>query len=510
MKKVVIAVVVIGLVGAGGYGVYHHFFENTADSGERVSSDSADAVYVDKISDITGYGSGNGLIERFGGEVEPQSTLEVKLESDRTVKQCFVKEGDHVKEGQRLFVYETQEDEDKLAQAEIDIEKAQGEIELQEKAIKQYEKQMAEVGADEKLEYTIQIRTSENEIKQQEYAIKSKELEIKNLKETIANATVTAEMAGTVQKINDSTDNSNSYGYYGSGDSSSAYITILSDGDFRVKGTLNEQNRGMFDVGSPMIVYSRVDNTKTWIGEVSEIKTEPEENEENNYYYGGSGSDSSNYPFYVELESSEGLLLGQHVYMEVDSGQNDQKDGLWLEDYYIIQEEGKSYVWYANSKNVIEKHEIQLGDYDEENMKYEVLDGLDEEDYIALPQETVFEGAPVIYNDYSSMGGMDMSGMDMGGMDGGWDDDGTMDMGGMDDGWDDDGTVDDGWDDADTVDGGLEDADWNDEADWEDADQGGEEMVELGGSGEDDPMDEDADTMEPDDGYDEAGAAEEN
>ena len=27
MKKAVIAFVVLGIVGAGGYGVYHHFFE---------------------------------------------------------------------------------------------------------------------------------------------------------------------------------------------------------------------------------------------------------------------------------------------------------------------------------------------------------------------------------------------------------------------------------------------------------------------------------------------------
>ena len=109
MKKAVIAFVVLGIVGAGGYGVYHHFFENTENSG-RVSSTSEDAVYVDQVSAITGFGSGNGLVQRYGGEVEPQETLEVKLESDRTVKHCFVKEGDDVKAGQRLFVYDTQDD----------------------------------------------------------------------------------------------------------------------------------------------------------------------------------------------------------------------------------------------------------------------------------------------------------------------------------------------------------------------------------------------------------------
>lgn len=476
MKKVVIAILVIGLIGAGGYGVYHHFFENGAASDGRVSSDSADAVYVDKVSDITGYGSGSGMIERYGGEIEPQSTLEVKLESDRTVKECFVKEGDHVEEGQRLFVYETREDEDKLAQAQIDIEKAEGEIEIQEKYIEQYEKQKAQASSDDQLEYATQILSAQNEIKQQEYAIETKKLEMTSLEESISNATVFAEMAGTVQQINDPNDSSGSSGYYGS-DSSSAYITILSDGDFRVKGTLNEQNMGTIDIGERMIVYSRVDSSLTWTGEVSEIKSEPEEQNDNNYYY-GSGSDSSNYPFYVELDSSEGLLLGQHVYMEKDSGQSEAKDGLWLEEYYITEEDGKAYVWYANASNVIEKHEVTLGDYDEETLEYEILEGLEAEDYIAIPQDSVFEGAPVIYNDYS----------------------GSIDMGGEEGAWDDSGWDDAGWDDSEGVDSAWDEADWNDG----DVDMSGYDEDEGG-------FDEEWDgTYEDDEEYFDADAANED
>ena len=45
---------------------------------------------------------------------------------------------------------------------------------------------------------------------------------------------------------------------------------------------------------------------------------------------------SSSYPFYVEMDSSEGLMLGQHVYIEMDYGQTDARDGLWLDEYYIV------------------------------------------------------------------------------------------------------------------------------------------------------------------------------
>ena len=36
--------------------------------------------------------------------------------------------------------------------------------------------------------------------------------------------------------------------------------------------------------------------------------------------------------FYVNLDSSEGLMLGQHVYIEPDEGQDEKKSGIWLND----------------------------------------------------------------------------------------------------------------------------------------------------------------------------------
>lgn len=414
MKKALVAVLVVGILGAGGYGAYRHFFvnNNKEEESQRVSSTSEDAVYVDSVSQIAGLGSGNGMIERFGGEVEPQATLEVKLENERSVQTCYVKEGDKVKEGQKLFVYDTQESEDKLAQAQIEIERAKGDIELSQKTIAQLEKDKNEASADDKLVISTQILEAQNSIKRSEYEIKSNELTISRLEEEIKNATVTAEMAGTVQKIKDP-NSTDSYSY--GSDSGNVYITILADGNFRIKGTVNEQNYSQIQssIGMPMIVYSRVDSSKTWSGTLSEVKDSADEQSENSYYsMMGDDSGSSNYSFYVELDTSEGLMLGQHVYMEVDSGQNEVKEGLWIDEYYIMQEGEKAYVWLANGSNTIEKHEVTLGEYDEDLFKYQITDGLAEDDYIAYPLDTISEGAPVIYNDMSSMGGnMPIDGM---------------------------------------------------------------------------------------------------
>lgn len=245
-----------------------------------------------------------------------------------------------------------------------------------------------------------------------------------------------------------------------------------------------------------MIVYSRVDSSK-WYGEISDINTDQkDDSNQNSYnYFGDSGADSSSYKFYVELESSEGLILGQHVYMEENLGQDEEKTGLWLEDYYIVQEEDGAYVWAAGADNTMKKQAVTLGEYDEDLMKYEILDGLTVEDYIAFPMDDITEGAAVVYNDISTgddgmddMDGMgydgmdDMDGMDYDGMDG-------MDYDGMD-GMGYDGMDGMGYDGMDGM--GYDGMDDGDYLDADDMDLSDEEFPD----GEDEMMIDDSDEYE--------------
>lgn len=91
-------------------------------------------------------------------------------------------------------------------------------------------------------------------------------------------------------------------------------------------------------------------------------------------------------------------MLGQHVYVEADYGQGDVKEGLWLDEYYIMQEDDGAYVWAENAKGYIEKRKIELGEYDENMMRYQILSGLTEDDYIAYPEDRVKEGMKVTHN----------------------------------------------------------------------------------------------------------------
>ena len=410
MKKGIVVLLVLVLAGGAGGGAYYVWSRNAQGtaSGERVSSDSEDAVYVDSVSMLAGLGSGTGQIQRYAGIVEPQNTWEVKLENERTVKECYVQEGDTVTAGQELFVYDTTDDEDKLAQAEIDLERCQNDIESAQTSKAQYEKEQQNASEDDRLQIANSILQAENQIKQSEYEYKSKQLEIEQLQTRIQDATVTSDIDGVVSSINDPNSSSSDY----SDTTSDAYITILEVGGYRIKGTVNEQNIDQITEGMDMIAYSRVDSSVTWHGTISEInRDDGESSSADSYYIGSSSMDSTsstNYPFYVELESSDGLILGQHVYLEPDQGQGDVKEGIWLDDYYFMTEDdGSTYVWAASSSNTLEKRAVTLGEYDEDLATYQVLDGLTEDDYIAVPEDTMEEGLPVIYNDLSSSDTLD-------------------------------------------------------------------------------------------------------
>ena len=112
---------------------------------------------------------------------------------------------------------------------------------------------------------------------------------------------------------------------------------------------------------------------------------------------------SSKYPFYVKLEGKgDGLLMGQHVYIEPDYGQEDETDvnAINLPSYFINDADGNPWVWAKNSKDKLEKRNLKLGEYNGETDTYPVLDGLTAEDYIAFPDDSLKAGmACITYDD---------------------------------------------------------------------------------------------------------------
>lgn len=413
MKKRVLIVggilIAVGIAGGAGWRYYSEHVGITTND---------DVAYVSKVSEIVG--TTTGVTNRFAGVVEPQQTVEIELESGRTVKEVYVEVGDVVKNGQLLFEYDLSSIEEDIQEAQLELDRLKNEALSLTEQIATLEKEKKKASADNQLSYTIEIETNKMNLKQNEYNQKSKQAELEKLQNALGNTEVRSDIEGVIQKIDTSKmegDDSESMNYsYNSYDdeSSNAFITILSTGAYRVKGTVNEQNVHNIYEGDSVIVYSRVDENKMWRGIISTIDRDNSiSNNSNSYYYGMSSdtmTSSSSYPFYVELEESGELMLGQHVYIEQDNGQAEQKTGLWLSEFYIADlYEDNPYVWAADAQGKLEKREVVLGEYDADLAEYEILEGLALTDSIAFPAEDLEEGMktadsstrPEIEEDYS-------------------------------------------------------------------------------------------------------------
>jgi HlyD family secretion protein len=209
-------------------------------------------------------------------------------------------------------------------------------------------------------------------------------------------------MSGVVKKINtslgSSTGGEEDDSTYDDGSGDNVYMTILALGDYRVKGKVSESNVWSLNEGDPVIVRSRVDENQTWKGSISEVKTdqnadsETSESSDSDYDYGdNSGESASKYNFYVKLDDDTGLMMGQHVLIEVDNGQDEEKEGIWLNSAYLHIDGEDFYVWAANSRDRLNLRKVTVGEYDEALDEYEIVKGLSIKDYIASDSEDLHE-----------------------------------------------------------------------------------------------------------------------
>jgi HlyD family secretion protein len=141
-----------------------------------------------------------------------------------------------------------------------------------------------------------------------------------------------------------------------------------------------------------------VDDSVTWSGTITKIDTESKQESNDNSYGDSSDSNSTKYPFYISLDNSDGLMMGQHLYIELgqtDAPEMDFSDGTYIYDYYLAyDEEGNPFVWVAKNGKLA-KQPVELGDYYEEQMVYAVT-GIDADTMIAYPMEDYTEGMTAV------------------------------------------------------------------------------------------------------------------
>lgn len=282
-----------------------------------------------------------------------------------------------------------------LEEGQIEVERMENDIASYNKQIKDLENEKKNAGADAQVSYTTQIQALQTDIAKTEYDIKVKNISLEKLNNSIENSAVKATSSGTVKSLKTTEELQES--------GADVIMTITASGSFRIKGKFNEQNMGTITQGQAVIIRSRLDDSITWNGSVSEVSNESEANNSGVIVEGGSDSEtaSSNYAFYIDPENTDGLVLGQHVLIEIDYGQSNavEKSGIWLySDFIVDYDTDKPYVWAADKDKRLEKRFIKTGQTDEINGDCEIVSGLGENDYIAYPSDDLEEGMRAVTN----------------------------------------------------------------------------------------------------------------
>lgn len=345
-----------------------------------------------------------GLAEdRYVGMVVSDNVVEIQRDSTKTIEELYVTVGQKVQAGDKLFTYDSDALELDLEKAQLEVEKMTNEQTDYAEQLEKLEKQLSYTYNDStKVRLTLEINTLKTEQMQNDYNMAAKNKEIENLKEMLENIDITTPVEGTVRKIDEQGE-------------SGAYITIQQSGAYRIKGMVNEMSigNGIME-GARVKVFSRVDSEKVWMGTIAYIDLEDASQNNSDYWYSGSSdtmTTSSSYPFYVDLDSTEDLLLGQHVYMEVAA--EEELTGLWIPENYLVdmgfnEETGEmtAGVWADNGHGRLEQKAVVLGMYDGMTGSYEILSGLAAEDYVADPATPGCEaGASTVRRESDDFGG---------------------------------------------------------------------------------------------------------
>lgn len=268
----------------------------------------------DSYNTIDEYGSDSEIPGKnlYSGIIEPEQSYNINLDSDRTVESINVKAGDNVTAGQTLFTYQSKDYSLQVQQANLEIQGYGDTIKSCQDQLNELNKQKAAAASDNmKLQYDSQIQDLTSQLKQAQLDQQTKQAEIDSLKKKISSSIVTSPIDGIVSKVASSSS------------SDGSFITILSNTSFRIKARVDELNVGSLKEGMKVSISTRVNN-KTYSGKITKIDTQATASDNTTSEYMGD-SDSgqtdkaSNYNFYVSIDNPEGLFVGQHVFVEIDT-----------------------------------------------------------------------------------------------------------------------------------------------------------------------------------------------
>lgn len=207
-----------------------------------------------------------------------------------------------------------------------------------------------------------------------ELDIKKAQLQLETLEYELNNGMVYSKIDGVVKTVRDPEQALSE---------NNPVVLVSGGGGYYIQGAMSELELGYLQVGDTVNVmswesYSQVEAV------ITEISEYPVSSDNGSFYHYSSGNQNvSLYPFTVFVDEDANLREGEWVNITYNPFGN-TGTGLFLQNAFIRMENGKSYVYAMNGSGRLVRHEVVTG----RNLwgSYtEILSGLAPDNYIAFP-----------------------------------------------------------------------------------------------------------------------------
>ena len=213
----------------------------------------------------------------YAGIVSTGNEVNVRRVSGRKIAKVYVRKGDIVKAGDKLFTYDAEQAQNNLDKAMMELEEKKNTLISRQQERSQLETDMMKVQQEDQLEYSLKIREIDTDIRELQYNIDHIEKDILKLEEGTQDLDVTAPISGRVEKAGQA---DTSFTEYSSGDAdeqtdeddialddegqgSEAFIKLVEVDNYRIKGRIDESNISQITTGMKMVIHSRVSDETT-------------------------------------------------------------------------------------------------------------------------------------------------------------------------------------------------------------------------------------------------------
>jgi len=364
------------------------------------------------------------------GQIVSEGEQKIYQEAEKgTIVSFNVKEGDKVKKGDPLFVYDGSALEREFANAVNGRNMSQNNVKTIENQIAELTKQINRMKqvvnepladdeepfaspADEVRQLEMEKNQLAIELEGAKGEVSMAQAEINELEKQKTTLTVTSNIDGKVISVNEVENR-------GEDNITEPVIHIVSNEPFKVIGQMSEYDSVKIKKGQEVIIRPKVYKDRDWKGKVESISEFPKDDGSGDSdYYGGGEMNVTMYPFVVAIEDdTKDLRQGFHVSLEVNVSEADKSlvvphmaimdelmmdmedDSFSMTDELLMgmgeefEEDDMQFV-YVLVDGILERRDIETGKMSDEYV--EIISGVELNELVVVnPDWDMYDGMEV-------------------------------------------------------------------------------------------------------------------